>query len=82
MLDTRLIVCDIPQVTIFRADEFRAARAKAGLTQQQVADKAGVQRETVTHAENGDHQPTMATLLKLAKAVDVPFETLVEEATT
>lgn len=50
----------------------RALRAAAGLTQQQLADAAGVHAQTVQHFEYGvKDDPRMSTLRKLAAALGV-----------
>jgi putative transcriptional regulator len=71
-------VCNYPTVTIFQGDKLRQARAAAGLTQKELADLAGLQRETVNHAENGKHLPGSETLARIAKALDVPMEDFFE----
>jgi putative transcriptional regulator len=65
-------------VTIFQGQKLRDLRLAAGLTQQQLADRAGIQRETVNHAENERHVPGGDTLGKIAKALDVPLDSLFE----
>jgi transcriptional regulator with XRE-family HTH domain len=50
-------------------DLLRLARAKAGLTQDQMAERAGVAQSLISAYENGRRQPTMPTLLRLLEAV-------------
>jgi putative transcriptional regulator len=69
-------VCNYPTVTIFQGEKLRQARAAAGLTQKELADRAGIQRETVNHAENGKHLPGSETLARIAKALDVSIDSL------
>lgn len=57
----------------------RQARAAAGLTQKELAELAGVQRETVNHAERGKHLPGAETLARIARALDVPIDSLFDE---
>ncbi|MDT8906342.1 helix-turn-helix transcriptional regulator [Pseudomonas prosekii] len=47
----------------------RQKRKDAGLTQEQLAHEADVQRNYVSLIERGVHQPTVAVLFKLAKAL-------------
>lgn len=42
-------------------------RTKAGLTQQELADKIGVTRSIVTRYELGDKTPPYATLMRLTQ---------------
>ena len=44
------------------------ARLKAGLSQQQLADKAGVAPTMISAYERDKRQPTLETLLRLLKA--------------
>jgi len=46
----------------------RTARDRAGLTQQQLADKAGVTQQAVSAYETGRKEPMMPTLIKLLGA--------------
>jgi transcriptional regulator with XRE-family HTH domain len=58
----------------------RLARIKAGLSQQVLADKAGVQRSAVSAIEDGrTKRPTDKLLAVLGPALDVDGETLREE---
>jgi transcriptional regulator with XRE-family HTH domain len=50
----------------------RAARKKLDLTQEQVADRCGVQAGEVSRIERGLRDPHVSTLRKLAAAVEVP----------
>jgi transcriptional regulator with XRE-family HTH domain len=50
----------------------RAARKKLDLTQEQVAERSGVQAGEVSRIERGKRDPQISTLEKLAAAVEVP----------
>ena len=52
-------------------DILREAREKAGLTQEQLAFQAGVDRTYVSQLENDKKSPTVATLLLLCSAMKV-----------
>ncbi len=56
----------------------RAAREKLGLTQEQVAERSGVHATEISRMEAGKRDPQVSTLLKLAKAVEVPPGRLLE----
>jgi transcriptional regulator with XRE-family HTH domain len=50
----------------------RAAREKLELTQEQVAERSGVQAGEVSRIERGLRDPQVSTLEKLAAAVELP----------
>ena len=72
-------MCHYPHVTTFQGDKLRQARAAAGLTQKELGALAGLQRETVNHAENGKHLPGSETLARIAKALDISIDSLFSE---
>jgi len=57
----------------------RAARKHKGMTQEQLADAAGVDRTFPTLLERGLRTPTLGTILRLADALHVPAERLIED---
>jgi transcriptional regulator with XRE-family HTH domain len=54
-------------------------RVRAGLTVQEVADRAGVDRKTVWNAEAGRVEPMMPAIRKLAVLYGVDPADLLEE---
>lgn len=58
------------------AIRLRRAREDAGLTQSQLADRAGVSRQLVSSAEAGRHLPAVDAALRLARALGEPVESL------
>ena len=56
----------------------RRLRTKRGLSQQGLAEKSGLSREYVARLETGRHNPSLATLQKMAKALGVPVTALLE----
>ena len=56
-----------------RLKEFRTA---AALTQQSLADKAGVSRKTINTVENGVFIPSTVLALELARALNTTVEAL------
>lgn len=57
--------------------ELQTARGRAGLTQEQLAVKAGVSREYVSQLENGRKSPTVHVFLRLCRAMGVPASELI-----
>lgn len=53
------------------SDIVRIARQRAGLTQQQLAERSGHPRETIARWEHGVREPSLSTLQKLAEAADL-----------
>lgn len=58
------------------ADVFKAARVAKGLSQQAVADRAGLSWSTVTRTEGGKLLPTGPSLFALADVLGVPYDEL------
>lgn len=56
------------------------ARARAGLTQAQVAEAVGVNRKTISRIERGETRPRLGLALRLADVLGVSFEELFGEA--
>lgn len=56
----------------------RAARKRLGLTQEEVAERSGVQAGEVSRIERGKRDPQVSTLEKLAEALEVPPGQLLE----
>jgi transcriptional regulator with XRE-family HTH domain len=50
----------------------RIARKRLGLTQEQVAERSGVHPTEVSRIEAGKRDPQVSTVVKLAKAVELP----------
>ncbi|HEY1922524.1 MAG TPA: helix-turn-helix transcriptional regulator [Tepidisphaeraceae bacterium] len=51
------------------ANEIAADRKAAGLTQQQLARRAGIRQETLSRIESGKHTPKLATLKKIDRVL-------------
>lgn len=61
------------------SEQIRRYRRRAGLSQQQLATRAGISTTTVSHAETEANQPTVATLRAIAKALRVPVASLLDD---
>jgi DNA-binding XRE family transcriptional regulator len=51
-------------------------RAEAGLTRKALADKVGVNPQTIGFLERGDYNPSLELALKVAEVFKVPVELL------
>ncbi len=56
----------------------RKLRKNAGLTQEQLGLDADIRRTFVSLLELGQQQPTLATILKLSKALNVSASKIIE----
>ena len=57
------------------AELLKELREKAGLTQQQLADRAGLPVTSLRNHEQGQRSPSWAAVVKLAKALGVTADT-------
>src|SRR5215472_15284932 len=59
------------------AENVRQLRETRGLTQQQMADLAGIPRATWTNLESGSANPTLTVLARVAQTLQVSLEELI-----
>lgn len=59
------------------SERLREVRKDKKLTQQELAEKAGLHLTYVGHLELGKYHPTVFVMWKIAKALNVSFEDLV-----
>lgn len=52
------------------------ARTGAELTQEALAERVGVSRQTIIAVEKGNYAPSVTLALKLAKVLKTPVESL------
>jgi transcriptional regulator with XRE-family HTH domain len=60
--------------------QLQRLRSERALTQEQLAVKAGLARIYLTKLESGQHDPSLSTLVRLAKALRVSVTELLGEA--
>lgn len=53
-------------------------REHRGLTQQELADRAGISKPYLSQIETGKRQGTMETISSLARSLEVPLEALTD----
>ena len=56
----------------------RRHRTERGMTQEDLAEKAGVTRQTIISIERGRYSPSIELALRLGRIFGVPVETLFE----
>ena len=54
----------------------KAARAALDLSQQELAERVGVSRQTINAIENNKYDPTLALAFQLSRALGVPVDGL------
>ena len=60
----------------------KQARTEAGLSQQELADKLGVSRQTINAIEKGDYNPTIKLCIGICRVLDRTLDDLFWEETT
>jgi transcriptional regulator with XRE-family HTH domain len=64
-------------VVVYIGEKLREVRTRRLLTQDELADKAGVSQSTIANIERDNAEPQFRTIRKLAKALDIdPTELL------
>lgn len=56
--------------------KLKAARAALDMSQQALAEKVGVSRQTINAIEKGDYNPTINLCITICKALDVTLDQL------
>lgn len=56
--------------------KMKSARALKDYSQQQLADKVGVSRQTINAIEKGDYNPTIKLCISICKALDRTLDEL------
>ena len=59
------------QAVVYIGDRLKAVRIEQALTQEELADRAGVSTNTVARLERNETEPHMPTVRKLAAALGV-----------
>ena len=50
------------------------ARREQGITQQELSERTGISQADISRFENGNSNPTYATLVRLAQGLNMRFE--------
>ena len=67
---------DLEHVSAYLAENIITLRKRSELSQERLADKAGIPRSTITNMESGAGNPSLTNLCKLAAALGVSIEEL------
>lgn len=59
----------------------KEARLRAGLSQQELADRVGVSRQTVNAIEKGDYNPTIRLCIGICRVLGLTLNDLFWEET-
>jgi transcriptional regulator with XRE-family HTH domain len=54
----------------------RERRLAAGLSQEELAERCGVDRKSISRMETGTFSPRLDSVMNVAEALDVPLSTL------
>lgn len=54
----------------------KSVRESIGMTQQELADRIGIRRETILHLENNRYNTSLEMALKIAQVFDLRVEEL------
>jgi len=58
------------------ANRIKELRARHNLTQEDLAKKVGVRRETIVFLEKGKYNPSLQLAYNIAKTLQIPIEEL------
>jgi len=77
--EEELIPSDVVYAILDGENPIKVWREYRGLTQQQLADKAGISKPYLSQIETGKRKGTMDILSAIAKALDVSLDDVVEK---
>ena len=58
-------------VVVYIGEKLKAARTRRLLTQDELAERAGVSQSTIANIERDNAEPQFRTIRKLGKALDI-----------
>jgi transcriptional regulator with XRE-family HTH domain len=71
--------CGMDDIVIILGKRIRHLRQQTGLSQEKLADKAGMDRTYYAGIERGERNPSVKNLAKIAGALGVSIGTLFDE---
>lgn len=57
-------------------NQIKKSRQELGITQEALADRVGVRRETIVFLEQGKYNPSLKLALNIAKELKMPVDKL------
>jgi len=66
-------------IVVYVGEKLKETRTRRLLTQEELAERAGVSPSTVVNIERNNAEPQFRTIRKLARALDVDPTSLLEE---
>lgn len=60
-------------------EKLKTARLAAGMTQEELAEKCGMKKQSISRYENSEREPNIRTAKKLADALNISLESLAVE---
>lgn len=64
----------------FFGERLKRLRTQAGMTQEELAQKCGIQKQSISRYEKSEREPNIRTAKKIADALGVPLEALAPTA--
>lgn len=68
----------MPKEALQLGKNLKRIRTEKGISQGDIVRTLGVSRSFISNIENGKTNPTLSTIAKLAKALEVPIEDLIK----
>lgn len=68
---------DVPNYSVIFGEALKARRMALGISQEELAFRAGVDRTFVSRIERGIRQPTITTIFLLSQALEISATDLV-----
>jgi len=65
-----------PSILVSLGNNVRTRRTQAGLSQEQLGELSGLHRTYITHVEGATRNPSVASLYKIATALDCSISDL------
>ena len=76
IIDIMEVICYITCMNEPARMKMKLARIEKNLTQQELADRVGVTRQTIGLIEKGDYNPTLKLCINIAKSLDRTLDQL------
>lgn len=70
---------DLVALRVAFGERLRAARRSKGLTQEQVGERAGIDRAAYSELERGQRDARLSTLLRIERAIGGRLDLVVKE---